>query len=190
MKLLILIYIVFFPIILYSGEFDIDAIVKTSKKENAKQHIASKAFIKDSQKSFKQVKDEYYWEHEYVPPEAKSSDNMFGLCFTIKNKDMRNECLAIKNHNRSYCFAIANEYTKNDCLANADGKNSYCYAINNDNLRFNCLAGVAQKASLCYAINQSDDLRNSCIGISQHNNSICYSINNMNIRNYCIALTR
>jgi len=50
-------------------------------------------------------------------------------CYSIKNSDQKNYCLAIAKNQESYCYSIRESDSKNLCLAQIKKQKSYCYSI-------------------------------------------------------------
>lgn len=61
-------------------------------------------------------------------------------CYSIKEPDRKNYCLAVTTDKPSYCYAIKSPDAKNACLAEVKHKRSYCYSIKATDLRNQCLA--------------------------------------------------
>jgi len=115
-----------------------------------------------------------------------STSNITGWCYSIKNEDMKNSCLANTENKESWCYSIKNEDMKNDCLANAKNKESWCYSIKNEDMKNSCLANVKNKESWCYSI-KNEDMKNSCLANTKNKESWCYSIKNEDMKNSCLA---
>ena len=62
----------------------------------------------------------------------------------------------------SSCYSIRDADRKNMCLAQAKRQESYCYAIRNGDDKHLCLAVVKQRRSDCYSI-RSNDQKNMCL---------------------------
>ena len=74
-----------------------------------------------------------------VPPASQVSASH---CYSIKDKDEKNYCLARAKRQASYCYSIRNSDKKNFCLAEIKGQKSYCYSIKNRDQKNACLARV------------------------------------------------
>ena len=61
-------------------------------------------------------------------------------CYSIKDQDRKNLCLATSKRQVSYCYAIKNADSKNMCLARVDLKKSHCYSIKDKDSQKECLA--------------------------------------------------
>lgn len=59
-------------------------------------------------------------------------------CYQLTNKDLKQQCLAIKNNNSLKCYDIKNPTQKNYCLGKLENK-SNCYKIKDINVRIFCL---------------------------------------------------
>jgi hypothetical protein len=63
-------------------------------------------------------------------------------CYSIRDADRKNVCLALANRQASYCYSVRQSDAKNMCLAQAGNQKSYCYSIRNNDARNHCLAMV------------------------------------------------
>ena len=63
-------------------------------------------------------------------------------CFSIRDPDRKNVCLAMSSRQNSYCFSVKDADTKNMCLANVMKEKSYCYSIKLHDMKQQCLAQV------------------------------------------------
>lgn len=63
-------------------------------------------------------------------------------CYSIKDNDMKNNCLAMQKNETSYCYSIKDADMKNYCLAKLKHERSYCYSIKDRNTKEECLAFV------------------------------------------------
>jgi len=64
-------------------------------------------------------------------------------CYSIRNSNEKNYCLALVKRQDSYCHSIRGSAdTKNLCLAQVKGQKSYCYSIRNSDEKNQCLALV------------------------------------------------
>ena len=61
-------------------------------------------------------------------------------CYSIKDQDRKNLCLATSKRQVSYCYAIKNADSKNMCLARVDLKKSNCHSIKDKDSQKECLA--------------------------------------------------
>lgn len=66
--------------------------------------------------------------------------------------------------NESRCYSIRDADQKNHCLAMAKGQSSYCYSIRDSDLKNVCLAQTKSQKSYCYSIRASD-LKNQCLAL-------------------------
>jgi len=60
-------------------------------------------------------------------------------CYSIKDSDKKNYCLALNHRQASYCYSIKNRDDKNLCLAQTHQQRSYCYSIQESDLKNQCL---------------------------------------------------
>jgi hypothetical protein len=63
-----------------------------------------------------------------------------GQCYAIKDKDLRQQCLATTQGQKSRCYAIADKNARNQCLAQTGSQKSRCYSITDADKRKACLA--------------------------------------------------
>jgi len=63
-------------------------------------------------------------------------------CYSIKNSDQKNYCLALAKHQVSYCYSLQESDSKNLCLAQIKNQKSYCYSIKASDSKNQCLAMV------------------------------------------------
>lgn len=61
-------------------------------------------------------------------------------CYSIKDADQKNHCLALAKRKDSYCYSIRAQDGKNLCLAQTKGQKSYCYSIRSSDTKNQCLA--------------------------------------------------
>ena len=61
-------------------------------------------------------------------------------CYSIKDQDRRNLCLATSKRQVPYCYAIKNADSKLMCLARVDLKKSNCHSIKGKDSQKECLA--------------------------------------------------
>ena len=66
-------------------------------------------------------------------------------CYSIKNSDAKNSCLALAKNQDSYCYSIREADSKNLCLAQVKNQKSYCYSIKSSDSKNQCLAFVKQQ---------------------------------------------
>jgi len=74
-----------------------------------------------------------------TPPNAQANDSH---CYSIKNSDQKNYCLALAKHQDSYCYSIQESDSKNLCLAQIKNQKSYCYSIKASDSKNQCFAVV------------------------------------------------
>jgi len=72
-------------------------------------------------------------------PIAQANDSH---CYSIKNSDQKNYCLALAKDKDSYCYSIQESDSKNLCLAQVKKQKSYCYSIKASDSKNQCLALV------------------------------------------------
>ena len=72
-------------------------------------------------------------------PIAQANDSH---CYSIKNSDQKNYCLALAKHQDSYCYSIHESDSKNLCLAQVKNQKSYCYSIKASDSKNQCLAVI------------------------------------------------
>jgi hypothetical protein len=63
-------------------------------------------------------------------------------CYSIKDADLKNYCLASSKNSDSYCFSIHVQDTKNQCLAHVRKQKSYCYSIKDHDTKNLCLSKI------------------------------------------------
>lgn len=63
-------------------------------------------------------------------------------CYSIRDNDLKNNCLAMDKNNSSYCYSIKDNDMKNYCLAKIQQSRSYCYSIKNSDIKNECLSVV------------------------------------------------
>lgn len=61
-------------------------------------------------------------------------------CYSIKDSDLKHQCLAITKNSKSRCYSIKNKDLKNSCLAQVGNQKSRCYSIKDKDLKNRCLA--------------------------------------------------
>jgi hypothetical protein len=74
-------------------------------------------------------------------------------------------CSAVQG-NESNCYSIKNTDQKNYCLAISKAQNSFCYSIHESDLKNTCLGQVSNNKNYCYGI-QSSDTKNKCLALAQ-----------------------
>ena len=73
-------------------------------------------------------------------PQAWADDSV--RCYSIRDADWRNACLAETRDSKSRCYSIKDADRKQLCLAQITGERSRCYSIRDHDLRASCLAGM------------------------------------------------
>lgn len=63
----------------------------------------------------------------------------YANCYEIKDRDIKNYCLAKSKKQFNYCFNINNKDLKYSCLAKIKQEKSYCYKILNKDQKNLCL---------------------------------------------------
>ncbi len=63
-------------------------------------------------------------------------------CYSIRDQDRKNYCLATAKNQKSYCYSIRDQDTKNFCLAQLSNQRSYCYSIRSSDTKNQCLGMV------------------------------------------------
>lgn len=63
-------------------------------------------------------------------------------CYSMKNSDYKNVCLAKTKNQSSYCYSVRDSDIKNNCLAILKKQRSYCFNIRSNDLKNECLALV------------------------------------------------
>ncbi len=186
---------------LYTSQIDFGNLESFKKNSNAESNhniVINENIKNQSQKTLDEMPDRSSilvdkvvdYVQEIGQEMSQNSQTGATKCMAIKNEDLKNECVAIKNNMTSQCYSIKSDATKQNCLANIEKKDSYCFLIKNENLRQSCLASVHNDDSYCYAIKGYTDLTRSCVALSTNNDSICYGIINESMRYHCIALTK
>lgn len=61
-------------------------------------------------------------------------------CYSIKNSDLKYDCLAKAKNIPSQCYAIKDSNLKNSCLARTKQQKIHCYKIQNTDLKHQCLS--------------------------------------------------
>ena len=63
-------------------------------------------------------------------------------CYSIKDSDSKNYCLAMSHRQANYCYSIKDSDSKNYCLAQTHSQRTYCYSIHAGDLKNQCLGLV------------------------------------------------
>jgi len=63
-------------------------------------------------------------------------------CYSIKDSDSKNYCLAMSHRQASYCYSIHDGDSKHYCLAQTRSQRTYCYSIHRSDLKNQCLGLV------------------------------------------------
>jgi len=63
-------------------------------------------------------------------------------CYSIKDSDSKNYCLAMSHRQPSYCYSIRDSDGKSYCLAQTHSQRTYCYSIRAGDLKNQCLGIV------------------------------------------------
>ena len=71
-----------------------------------------------------------------TPPAVAASST----CYSIKDADRKNLCLATSTNQQSYCYSIRDNDSKNMCLARLTLQKSHCYSIKAHDTKSECLA--------------------------------------------------
>lgn len=61
-------------------------------------------------------------------------------CYSIKDSDKKNYCLALAKQQDSYCYSVRDSDKKNLCHAQVKRQQSYCYSIKSPDHKNLCLA--------------------------------------------------
>ena len=61
-------------------------------------------------------------------------------CYSIKDSDLKNQCIAETSNNKSRCYSIKNADLKNSCLARVGDNKSRRYSIKEKDQKQRCLA--------------------------------------------------
>ena len=61
-------------------------------------------------------------------------------CYSIRDADMKNQCLAVTQNRLTNCYSIKNPDLKNSCLAQVKNHKSSCYSIKDKDQKNRCLA--------------------------------------------------
>lgn len=60
-------------------------------------------------------------------------------CYSIKDPDQKNHCLALAQDQVSYCYSIREPDLKNFCQAQVKEQKSHCHAIRSTDTKKQCL---------------------------------------------------
>lgn len=71
---------------------------------------------------------------------TQSAYGQSSQCYSIKDSDLKKECLAITRNNPSQCYSIKDKDLKNSCLARVKNQKSSCYSIKDKDQKSRCLA--------------------------------------------------
>ena len=71
-----------------------------------------------------------------TPPAVAASST----CYSIKDADRKNLCLATSTNQQSHCYSIKDNDSKNMCLARLTLQKSHCYSIKAKDTKSECLA--------------------------------------------------
>ena len=63
-------------------------------------------------------------------------------CYSIKDADLRQSCLAETRNNKGTCYSIKDADRRQLCLAQTTGQKSICYNIKDKDKKAACLAGM------------------------------------------------
>ena len=61
-------------------------------------------------------------------------------CYSIKDADLKNSCLAVTKNEKARCYSIKDRDLKNGCLAQVGNETSRCYSIKDRDQKQRCLA--------------------------------------------------
>lgn len=75
-----------------------------------------------------------------LPAPAAAQDT--SRCYSIRDNDRKNMCLALARRDASTCYSIRDNDDKNLCLAQVRGQRSTCYSIRDNDQKNQCLAMV------------------------------------------------
>lgn len=120
---------------------------------------------------------------------SNSSSVKGSSCYSVKNENLRNACLANAFKQESNCFSIIDdENLRNHCLGVVKGTESNCFSITIDyeDSRNFCLGSVKKNQSYCFDI-KSKDLKNACIATATRNKNYCYEVKNEDRKNVCLG---
>lgn len=170
----------------FDSMFSKDKGRKSAKKEDS---IDVSQFSQDAEDEYSQVKTDYFYKHEYVPPERLNEGVVMANCFAIENnEDLKRDCLAIAKGDDNWCFAIESKNMRNSCLGQVKNNANYCFSVEDQDMRNACLASAKGDSQYCFAVD-NQDIRNSCLAQTIHGRDQCFAIDNTNIRNACLAIT-
>ena len=74
------------------------------------------------------------------PAQVRAQDT--SRCYSIRDNDRKNMCLALARRDASACYSIRDNDDKNLCLAQVRGQRSNCYSIRDNDQKNQCLAMV------------------------------------------------
>lgn len=77
------------PTISMAGEYDLDSIFSKKKKITPSQEIKSKKIVDDAKETAAKAQSEFYWKHEYVPPQERQHYN-FDSQDTVQEDSVQN----------------------------------------------------------------------------------------------------
>jgi hypothetical protein len=169
--------------------YDFDSMFskkKTKPTTSSSNKIDVSQFKKNSEEEYSNVETDYYYKHEYVPPERVDSV-VSGSCYAINNDDLKNDCIANTKNDDDWCFSINDKNLMNSCLGQLKIDSSYCFSINDNDMKNACLASTKQDSSYCFSAN-NEDIKNSFLAQTKYERDWCFSINNTNIKNACLAI--
>ena len=63
-------------------------------------------------------------------------------CYSIRDTDLKNNCLAEQKKEAFYCYSVQDADMKNYCLAKVKQEKVYCYSLKNQDKKNECLAIV------------------------------------------------
>jgi hypothetical protein len=66
-------------------------------------------------------------------------------CYSIRDADLRNACLAETRGEKGQCYAIRDHDQRQLCLARITGQKSTCYNIRDKDQRAACQAGMGRR---------------------------------------------
>jgi len=64
-------------------------------------------------------------------------------CYSIRDSDLRQACLAETRNNKGTCYAISDPDRRQLCIAQTTGQKSSCYNVRDKDKKAACLAGMA-----------------------------------------------
>ena len=66
-------------------------------------------------------------------------------CYSIRDADLRNACLAETRGEKGQCYAIRDHDRRQLCLAQTTGQKSTCYNVHDKDRKAACLAGMGTR---------------------------------------------